>query len=192
MTAEAVAEVTHRPLYCVSCSELGTTASELETSLARVLSTAASLNAVLLLDEADVFLEARSPHDLIRNAQVSIFLRLLEYYKGMLFLTTNRIHSFDDAFHSRIHITLGYAECDRQTRHHIWRNFEATIEGGLGVSDAEWMELMAWELNGRQIRNVLSSAKALAEDRGGRLGMEDLRIVLEISRLSKAALAVDL
>ena len=46
--------------------------------------------AVLLLDEADVFLEARSTHDLERNKLVSIFLRVLEYYEGILFLTTNR------------------------------------------------------------------------------------------------------
>jgi hypothetical protein len=44
---------------------------------------------VLLLDEADVFMEARSSHDLDRNKLVAIFLRLLEYFEGIMFLTTN-------------------------------------------------------------------------------------------------------
>lgn len=49
--------------------------------------------AVLLLDEADVYLERRSINDLMRNSLVSIFLRLLEYFQGILFLTTNRPYS---------------------------------------------------------------------------------------------------
>lgn len=190
MTAEAVAEFTHRPLYSVTCGELGTTPADLEINLTKVLTVAASFSAVLLLDEADVFLESRTPLDLNRNALVSIFLRLLEYYKGMLFLTTNRIKSFDDAFHSRIHITLGYQEFDRETRERIWRNFGEIVEEneGLGLGEDDFAELADWELNGRQIKNVLSSAKALAAERGEQLAMEDLRTVLEITRLSKAAL----
>jgi hypothetical protein len=46
---------------------------------------------VLLIDEADVFLEKRTLTDVHRNALVSVFLRLLEYYEGILFLTTNRV-----------------------------------------------------------------------------------------------------
>jgi hypothetical protein len=60
----------------------------------------------MLLDEADVFLAKRSREDHGRNAIVSVFLRMLEYYKGILFLTTNRIGTFDEAFKSRIHISL--------------------------------------------------------------------------------------
>lgn len=109
MTAETVAEHTHRPLYTLTSGELGTSAHELETALRKALDIAKTFQAVLLLDEADVFLEKRTPHDVNRNALVSIFLRLLEYYRGVLFLTTNRIEEFDDAFHSRIHIALRFA-----------------------------------------------------------------------------------
>jgi hypothetical protein len=80
--AESVAEFTHRPLYAVSSGELGTDASELEERLARILDVATVWKAVLLLDEADVFLEARSLHDVNRNALVSTFLRLLEVSAG--------------------------------------------------------------------------------------------------------------
>lgn len=48
------------------------------------------MNAVVLFDESDVFLEERTQADLQRNALVSAFLRVLEYYDGILILTTNR------------------------------------------------------------------------------------------------------
>lgn len=51
----------------------------------------ADLAAVVLLDEADVFLEERDVRDLNRNALVSVFLRALEYYEGILILTSNRV-----------------------------------------------------------------------------------------------------
>lgn len=53
---------------------------------------------VVILDEADVFLEERGLADLQRNALVSVFLRCLEYYDGILILTSNRIGTFDEAF----------------------------------------------------------------------------------------------
>lgn len=53
---------------------------------------------MLLLDEVDVFLEARAAQDIHRNTLVSIFLSMLEYFQSILFLTTNRVQTFDDAF----------------------------------------------------------------------------------------------
>lgn len=106
LTAESIAELLKCPLYCVSAGELGTSPRELEQELQKILDLAHSWGAVLLLDEADVFLEARTAQDIHRNALVSIFLRLLEYFQGILFLTTNRVATFDDAFQSRIHIAL--------------------------------------------------------------------------------------
>ncbi|KAF7925776.1 uncharacterized protein EAE98_007001 [Botrytis deweyae] len=184
MTAEAVAEYTHRPLYVVTCGELGTTAESLEASLERVLDISNAFGAVLLLDEADIFLEQRTTSDLQRNALVSIFLRLLEYYKGILFLTTNRIRTFDDAFHSRIHVTLAYSNHDAVTREQIWRNFGAHMAPGLGIEDDDYKELATWELNGRQIKNVIGSCKALAVDRGDQINITDLRTVLQTSIIS--------
>jgi hypothetical protein len=101
LTAECVAEFSHRPLYTVSSGDLGTTCEALDQRLSRTLDLAATWKAVLLIDEADVFLERRSLHDMERNGLVSIFLRTLEYYSGILFMTTNRVRTFDDAFKSR-------------------------------------------------------------------------------------------
>jgi hypothetical protein len=66
-------------------------AAKLEGQLSRIFKTASHWNAILLLDEADVFLEQRSPDNLTRNGLVSVFLRKLEYYEGIMFLMTNRV-----------------------------------------------------------------------------------------------------
>lgn len=49
-----------------------------------------------------------------------VFLRALDYFQGILFLTTNRVGQFDEAFMSRIHLSLGYEKLDDNTRKMIW------------------------------------------------------------------------
>ena len=39
---------------------------------------------------------------MLRNAMVSVMLRMIEYFRGILILTTNRVSSFDPAFQTRI------------------------------------------------------------------------------------------
>lgn len=102
LTAEAVSEVTHRPLYMISAGELGKDLEDVDTRLDTVLAICRKWKCVLLLDEADVFLQARSLIDLERDALVSIFLRRLEYYQGILILTTNRVGTIDPAFQSKL------------------------------------------------------------------------------------------
>lgn len=75
----------------VSAGDLGTDSRYLEAELQKILDICHAWGAILLLDEADVFLEKRNMHDIHRNALVSIFLRQLEYFQGILFLTTNRV-----------------------------------------------------------------------------------------------------
>lgn len=68
-----------RPLYIVGAGDLGTSAHELDEELTRIFKAATKWGAIVLIDEADVFLEERSLHDLARNAVVAVFLRQLEY-----------------------------------------------------------------------------------------------------------------
>ncbi|KAG9735490.1 P-loop containing nucleoside triphosphate hydrolase protein, partial [Aureobasidium melanogenum] len=67
--------------------------------------------------------EERSRHEVERNKLVSIFLRVLEYHEGIMFLTTNRVSTFDPAFQSRIHISIDYPELSPDSRRKIWENF---------------------------------------------------------------------
>lgn len=71
----------------ISAGEIPTVAAKLEAQLSRIFKITRHWNAILLLDEADVFLEKRSS-DLVRNSVVSVFLRRLEYCQGIMFLTT--------------------------------------------------------------------------------------------------------
>jgi AAA+ superfamily predicted ATPase len=89
LTAEVTSEVIKSPLYKVNCSQLGTNEEEIEKELSRVLSRASRWQALLLIDEADVYVRARE-NDIQQNAIVGVFLRVLEYYRGILFLTSNR------------------------------------------------------------------------------------------------------
>lgn len=104
----------------VSVGELGTRMDRLDRNLAQILDIAHTWRAVLLIDEADVFLEQWEVRDVGRNALVSIFLRILEYFQGILFLTTNRVTTFDEAFQSRIHIGLRYGKLDIKAKKGIW------------------------------------------------------------------------
>ena len=172
------------PLYMMSAGDLGLDSSQVESSLSNVLEMATKWNAILLLDEADVFLEQRSSHDLERNKLVSIFLRILEYYEGILFLTTNRVDNIDAAFQSRIHISMQYKELSISSRRHVWRNFLLASSKGkeYGFSDADLDKLAVYKMNGREIKNVLKTAQLLASKKGAKLGYEHVESVLAIEK----------
>ncbi|KAH0369506.1 P-loop containing nucleoside triphosphate hydrolase protein, partial [Aureobasidium melanogenum] len=189
LTAECVAEKCKRPLYVVSSGDLGTDSFTLDQRLTQILDMASTWRAVLLIDEADVFLERRSLHDMERNALVSIFLRVLEYYQGILFLTSNRVDTFDDAFKSRIHVPLKYTGLDTSSRKQIWKNFldkagagedgEAG-EGGPVVDEEGLDKLAVHDLNGRQIKGIVRTATSLAHYDNKKLDLETLEQVVEI------------
>ncbi|KAJ8117800.1 hypothetical protein ONZ43_g4120 [Nemania bipapillata] len=187
LTAESVAEHMKVPLYMMSAGDLGTTSSEVEIGLTKVLNMVAKWDAILLLDECDVFLEARSTHDLDRNRIVSIFLRTLEYYEGLLFLTTNRVKNMDEAFDSRIHFSLAYPDLDAKARGLVWKGFLDRQQGGADVSDEELAKLARLEINGRVIKNVLKSATLLAAHKDEKLGFQHVETVLEVNGYMKQA-----
>jgi SpoVK/Ycf46/Vps4 family AAA+-type ATPase len=123
---------------------------------------------LLLFDEADVFLEARSLTDVRRNSLVSTLLRILEYYEGILFLTSNRVKTFDEAFQSRIHFAVQFSILTEQQRKKIWEMWFKKAGDKLDPS-FDWRDYLEEEgrlvkekLNGRQIRNVFRSAMNLA------------------------------
>ncbi|WQF86867.1 Putative AAA+ ATPase domain, ATPase, AAA-type, core [Colletotrichum destructivum] len=180
LTAECVAEFSRRPLYIVSSGDLGTSASALDEKLTKTLDLASTWKAVLLIDEADVFLERRSLHDMERNSLVSIFLRTLEYYGGILFMTTNRVQTFDDAFKSRIHVPLRYDDLPRESRMRVWRNFLGGVDGDVDVDEAGYERLAVARLNGRQIKNVVRTARSLAAHKKRRLDYSQLQQVVDI------------
>ncbi|PSN69521.1 P-loop containing nucleoside triphosphate hydrolase protein [Corynespora cassiicola Philippines] len=183
LTAEAISEVTKRPLYMLSAGELGTSASSVEYQLDMVLEIAKTWSCVLLIDEADVFLEQRTNTDLGRNAIVSVFLRRLEYFQGVLIMTTNRQDTIDEAFKSRIHFKLHYNELTTASRAAIWRNCFDSMPSTVptvGISNAAIDDLANLTLNGRQIKNVVSCAVSIAIEEKKSLTTEDIKMILNM------------
>ena len=210
-TAECVADKTERPLFPITCGDLGESAIEVEESLERNFSLAHKWGCVLLLDEADVFLTLRNQTDLRRNAVVSVFLRTLEYYSGILFLTTNRVGALDPAFKSRIHISLYYPKLSRKASSEIWRNhigkakdyFEQKGEK-YSIRKREIIEFSKQHFkdlkdeksksepwNGRQIRNAFQTAIALAEHEAFLNGGKPELSERHFAKVAKASIEFD-
>jgi hypothetical protein len=82
-TAEAVAERSRVPLYAMSAGSLGTSPQQVEAALDRALELCWMWNAMLLLDEADVFLSARTDSDITRNELVAGKFNSSSCYKAL-------------------------------------------------------------------------------------------------------------
>ena len=186
-TAESVAEIAKKPLYRVSCGDLGTDPTKVEDYLESVLYLGKIWDCVVLLDEADVYLEQRSMESLARNALVSVFLRVIEYYEGILILTSNRVGTFDEAFKSRLQLALHYEKLKLIDRRKIWENFikrlETLEETGVDFDGLykHVNDLAKHELNGRQIRNAITTARQLALYEKKDLDFNDLQQVIKIA-----------
>jgi hypothetical protein len=155
LTAEVFAEHTRRPLYVMEIGELGVNLEEIEENLRRVFQRAARWDAVMLLDEADVFMMKRDDN-IERSAIVGVFLRLLDYYTGLLFLTTNRADVLDQAFKSRITLRLDYPELGVKARTKVWA---IMLEAAKIKLNGPIEKVTSIQLNGRQIRNLVRLAK---------------------------------
>ena len=120
LTAEVYSEIIKRPLYRVHSGQLGLNVAEMEKALKETLIRAQRWGAVMLIDEADVYIRRRSD-SLSSNAVVGVFLRVLEYFNGLLFLTTNRIDDIDEAIISRCIAMIRYDPPNREDRIKIWQ-----------------------------------------------------------------------
>lgn len=94
-----------------------------------------------------------------------VFLRLLEYQSGIIFLTTNRLGDFDEAFESRIHLQIPFSPLDAQKRRLIWERL-ARKNGNCILSKAQTEALGRLPLDGRRIKNILRLASLFAANRG--------------------------
>jgi ATP-dependent 26S proteasome regulatory subunit len=112
-----------------------------------------------------------------------------------MFLTTNRLNNIDAAFESRIHLIIHYPALDTASRLHIWKTFvhsmgkvkhmEHTNESDSNnrLSDLDLKTLAAnHEINGREIKNVIKTARLLAKQQDIPLGLEHIDMVLRVKR----------
>ncbi|KAL2858268.1 hypothetical protein BJX68DRAFT_262805 [Aspergillus pseudodeflectus] len=168
-TAECVAAHTGRPLFPITCGDLGgNSAQEVEQNLEQFFDLAMRWGCVLLLDEADVFFGERIQGNIVQNS--------LEYYSGVLILTTNRVEQFDEAATSRIHCALYYPAFSKRRALEVWQKnvdrlkrdnetskvrVELNEKRIMKFAEAQWEAGSRW--NGRQIKNAFQTAVALAD-----------------------------
>jgi hypothetical protein len=153
LTAEVYAEIVKRPLYRVHSGQLGLNVAAMETALKEALLRAQRWGAVMLIDEADVYIKRRQD-DMTMNAVVGVFLRVLEYFNGLLFLTTNRIDDIDEAIVSRCIALIRFHAPDEEARRRIWGVMAEQF--ALALSDELIGELVTLypQTSGRDIKGL--------------------------------------
>lgn len=182
LTAESVADYLERPLYSISGGELSTEVTQLETRLDQIFRLTKRWDAVCLLDEADVLLCKRNSAEMHRNAIVAVFLRKMEYFQGVLFLTTNRKQDFDEAFKSRIHVTISYGDLSDEAQSMIWERLIGTnkdVQKDDSWTAAAFEALGKLKFNGRTIKNILRTAVAYANADEEALGLRHVLAIVQ-------------
>jgi hypothetical protein len=159
LTAEVYAEIIQRPLYRVHSGQLGLSVAAMESALKEALMRAQRWGAVMLIDEADVYIKRRDD-DMAMNAVVGVFLRVLEYFNGLLFLTTNRIDDIDEAIVSRCIALIRFHPPDDEARRKIWAVM--TDQFGLTV-DAQLINALVETFPATSGRDIKGLAKLVAK-----------------------------
>lgn len=176
LMAEVYTELMEKPLYRIHAGTLGTSASVISQALQEVFRRAQRWNCALLIDEADVFVMTRGD-DIERNAVTAEFLRALEYFPGMIFMTTNRPNDIDDAVISRCAAVLHFDLPSKEAALRIWHtqagNFSYELEDELARSLVETYD----QASGRDIKQLMRQSLRYAGKR-----TDDGRITADIVR----------
>lgn len=102
-----------------------------------------------------------------------------------MFLTTNRIEVIDQAFLSRVHLSITYPALSRDSRRSLWQLFVRQLSGG---KSPEWLKddflsrVSTAELNGRQIKNAMRVAISVAASAKRVLHAKDVDAILKALR----------
>lgn len=180
-TAEAAAERAGRPLYHVNCSDLGTKPDRVKANLQTVFKRAKLWGCILLFEDVDVFLAPRVAGDPDRNARASVFSHALEYHDGIVILTSTSRGRLDAGLMSRVRFTVYYPPLSKPQRSQLWHSFFVRLADSMRlgidlINLCRHLEVVAeFEMDGRQIRNTLTTARQLAKFKDERLGFGHLR-----------------
>src|SRR6185369_4506229 len=135
-------------------SQLGLEVRDLEKNLIKILSRASRWKAILCIDEADVYVRERG-NEIMQNAVVGVFLRVLEYYKGILFLTSNKGILIDDAIMSRCTAHVRYYPPVGKKRDEMWKVLSDNYRVKIAAKDIKEITERFPNLTGRNIKSLL-------------------------------------
>ena len=178
LTAEVFAEATERPLLSVQAAQLGVNPDTIEKQFNNILLLGSRWNAVVLLDEADVYIAQRGT-DLIQNSIVAAFLRMLEHHTATIFMTTNRADDVDDAVLSRCLARITYNKPDKANQRQIWKVMSDL--NGVNLSECDIDEIVERHssLSGRDIKQVVKLASLWAANHGEPVSPSTVAFVTE-------------
>jgi SpoVK/Ycf46/Vps4 family AAA+-type ATPase len=149
--------------------------------LGQIFTRAARMNAVLLFDEADALFskrtDVRDSHDRYANADTSYLLQLLEEYRGIVILATNKKQNIDPAFMRRVRYMFDFPRPDTAERRRIWRQVIGGLTDGETLNRLEaTIEALAVtvELSGAQIKNAVLASIFVARRSREALAMPHL------------------
>ncbi|PGK51269.1 AAA family ATPase [Priestia megaterium] len=174
LTAEVYAEITEKALYKIQSGQLGLKSDDVERNLQEILDRADRWGAILLIDEADVYIRRRG-EDLHHNALVAAILRTLEYFNGLLFMTTNRGDDVDDAILSRCIAIIDYKTPTLEAAEQIWTVLSTEFQTELAPELIKNLVKTFPEASGRDIKELLKLAIRFAIAKDEPLTLETFR-----------------
>ena len=166
LLAEVLSEAIAKPLYKVQAAQLGLDAESLEARLRLLLSRAERWDCILMIDEANAYIHDRGV-DVNQNAIVGVFLRLLEYFRGTLVLTTNQTTAdgsdmdIDDAILSRSNAVIRFELPTASDSKRIWEVQRGLLKANISEATIDKAVGM-FKYSGRSIRQLLRLARDLA------------------------------
>jgi len=167
MTAYSLAKSLKRQVLAFDCSKiLSMYVGESEKNVRKIFDTFRELTAktktepILLLNEADQFLGARSSGpgggaEQMHNQMQNIFLEQIEQFEGVLIATTNLLENIDVAFSRRFNYKIEFKRPNREQRLILWKNMlpqNAPYEEGFDLE-----KLSGYDLSGGQINLIIKN-----------------------------------
>ena len=167
MTAYSLAKSLKRQVLAFDCSKiLSMYVGESEKNVRKIFDTFYELSQktktepILLLNEADQFLGARSSgnitgSDQMHNQMQNIFLEQIENFRGMLIATTNLLENIDKAFSRRFNYKIEFKKPNKEQRVELWNKMlpkSAPYEDGFDVT-----KLAEYSLTGGQINLIVKN-----------------------------------
>jgi len=167
MTAYSLAKSLKRQVLAFDCSKiLSMYVGESEKNVRKIFDTFYELSEktktdpILLLNEADQFLGARSSgnitgSDQMHNQMQNIFLEQIENFRGVLIATTNLLENIDKAFSRRFDYKIEFKKPDLAQREALWEKMlpvDAPYEKSFDSK-----ELASYSLTGGQINLIVKN-----------------------------------
>ena len=173
MAAEVLANHLELDLYRIDLAGVVSKyIGETEKNLRKVFDAAEQSGAILFFDEADALFgkrsEVKDSHDRYANIEVNYLLQLMEDYRGLAILATNRKSALDRAFMRRLRFLVDFPFPDADSRRRIWQK---AFPHQVPVDELDYDGLSRLELAGGNIKNIALNAAFLAAREGGSLGM---------------------